>query len=351
MTLVTGSGVLHRMIRRPDADTPDVPLTASRAVRLAVARAAQTHLSMKLTVDTVTETALSLDDLLADLEDDLLLLGLTRDGAVTGLIACDAGLVSATIEMMTTGRVTAAPPDNPRVTRTEGTLVQPLLRHMLDEMEETTIRTALDGWIRTVGLGSRFDNARAAGFALADLTYRLLRLSLDCGQPERRGVLLLALPVLTSAQPQTAPDGPAPDWHDRFRAAVMAAPARLDAVLHRMKVPLSQLTGMEVGTCLPLTGCTVGMVRLVDPNGCTVARGRLGQVAGQIAVRIQAEADTIPMTDMDGGAEPARQMRTRAGDALAPQFDPHAEEDIDWSADPLPLPIDPAFGEGATDEV
>ncbi|MBU2358739.1 MAG: FliM/FliN family flagellar motor switch protein [Alphaproteobacteria bacterium] len=339
MTLVTGSGVLHRMTRHPEAETPDVPLTASRAVRLAVARAAQTHLALKLTVGSVAEQALSLDALLADMDDDLLLMGLTRDGAVCGIMACDAGLVSATIEMMTTGRVTVNPPDGPRVTRTEGTLVLPLLRHILDEMEETTIRTVLDGWARTLGLGARFENTRAAGFALTEQTYRLLRLSLDCGLPERQGTLLLALPVQTAAPPQTTAAAPAPtqDWQDQFRAAVLSAPARLDAVLHRMKVPLSTLTGMEVGMCLPLNGCTVGMVRLVDPNGNTVARGRLGQIAGQIAVRIQDEADTIPMTDMDGAPEAGRHLRTRASDEAAMQFDADAVEDVDWSADPLSL--------------
>ena len=341
--MATGTGVLQRMTRRQQPDAPDVPLTASRAVRLAVARAAQTSAGLKLTVGSVAEQALPLDPLLEECNDDLLLVALTRDGAACGLIACDSGFVSALIEVMTTGRVSAAVVEDRRVTRTEGALVQPVLRAILDELDETTARTALDGWTRLVGLGQRFETCRAAGFALSDRTYRLMRITVDCGAPDRQGTVLLALPLQASALPQaqiSAPEVPAVDWQREFRAAVMAAPARLDAVLHRMKVPLATLNRLDVGQTLPLLGCTVGMVRLVDPGGRTVARGRLGQIAGQIAVRIQAEADVLPMTDMAGAdTAPARRLRTRASDQGAPQFDPDGADANGWPAGPLSISL------------
>lgn len=343
MTLATGSGVLHRMTQRQQPDAPDVPLTASRAVRLAVARAAQTSIGLKITVDSVGEQAQALDPLLAAFDDDLLLLALTRDGAICGLIACDQGLVAAVIEVMTTGKISNAAPEARRVTRTEGTLVQPILRAILDELDDTTARTSLDGWTRFVGLGQRFDTCRAASFALTDRSYRLMSMTLDCGAPDRPGRLLLALPLQSTALPlaQAVPhDAPVVDWHTQFRAAVMDAPARLDAVLHRMKLPLSVLTSLQVGDCVPLTACTVGMVRLVDPNGRTVARGRLGQIAGQIAVRIQAEADVIPMTDMTGHDDDgARALRTRASDIAAPQFSMDDVDAVGWPSDPLPVSL------------
>lgn len=346
MTAATGTGVLHRMTQRQQPDAPDVPLTASRAVRLALARAAQTSIGMTVTVGSVGEQALFLDPLLEECNDDMLLLALTRDGGICGLMACDAALVSAMIEVMTTGKITDTVPDNRRVTRTEGTLVQPILRAILDELDETTARTSLDSWTRFVGIGPRFETCRAASFALSERIYRLMRITLDCGAPDRQGTLLLALPLQASAQPLmpvAVADVPVADWHSQFRAAVMAAPARLDAVLHRMKVPLSTMTALEVGDCLPLTGCTVGMVRLVDPNGRTVARGRLGQIAGQIAVRIQDAADVIPMTDMDqaanDGMDRPANMRTRASDMVAPQFGIDEADAVDWSADKLPLSL------------
>lgn len=324
MTMEEAKGVLHRMTQRQQPDAPDVPLTASRAVRLAVARGADLSVGLTLTVGSVGEQALPLDAMLEELNDELLLTALTRNGEIVGIFGCDAGFVGAAIEVMTTGKVAAAAVDSRTITRTEGILVQPVLRKMLDELNITTARTALDGWTAAVALGTRFENLRAVGFALGDQTYRMIRMTLDCGAPDRQGELVLALPLQPSALPAAQhpqPRKPVLDWHTSFRAAVMGAPARLDAVLHKMHVPLGTLTRLEVGQVLPLNGCTVGMVRLVAPDGHTVARGRLGQIAGQIAVRIQP-ADTIEMTEMGGESVPvdAPRGRTRASDLNAPQI-------------------------------
>jgi two-component sensor histidine kinase len=134
MTTATGSGVLQRMTQRQQPDAPDVPLTASRAVRLALARGAQTSIGLPVTVGSVAEQALPLDELLAEFTDELLLISLTRDGAICGILACDAGLVAAAIEVMTTGKISAGAPDTRAITKTEGTLLQPLLRALLDEV-------------------------------------------------------------------------------------------------------------------------------------------------------------------------------------------------------------------------
>jgi flagellar motor switch protein FliM len=97
MTTATGTGVLQRMVPRQQLDAPDVPLTASRAVRLALARCAQTSTGLPINVGSVAEQALPLDVLLTEASDDLLLLLLllssTRDGAICGLLACDAVFV------------------------------------------------------------------------------------------------------------------------------------------------------------------------------------------------------------------------------------------------------------------
>jgi flagellar motor switch protein FliM len=106
-----------------------------------------------------------------------------------------------------------------------------------------------------------------------------------------------------------------------------------------MKMPLSTIAGPQVGQVLPLEGCTVSKVRLVDPGGRTLARRRLEPIAGQIAVRIQA-ADIIQMTEMGGenGADlPNRTIRTRTGDGQATQFEADYDADPDWSAAALPL--------------
>ena len=107
MTTATGTGVLQRMVPRQQLDAPDVPLTASRAVRLALARGAQTSTGLLINVGSVAEQALPLDVLLTEASDDLLLLLLlssTRDGAICGLLACDAVFVPPRSRLWKTAR-------------------------------------------------------------------------------------------------------------------------------------------------------------------------------------------------------------------------------------------------------
>ena len=84
-----------------------------------------------------------------------------------------------------------------------------MLYAILDELEEAIARTSLDGWTQLVGLGKRFDSCRAVSFDLTR-TYRVMRMTLDCGGPDRQG-MLLALPLLATALPDKQPirhDGP-----------------------------------------------------------------------------------------------------------------------------------------------
>ena len=64
---------------------------------------------------------------------------------------------------------------------------------------------------------------------------------------------------------------------------VSAAPASLDALLHRFKMHIGAAQSLEVGQVLPLPGCTVNSVRLLAPDGKVVAQAKLGQVGGMRA--------------------------------------------------------------------
>ena len=289
------TSVLRRMARAHQPATPEVPITASRAVRLAMTRAAQNAVGLKLSVLSVGEDTLSLDELVEVLDDDLLMMTLMRRGQVGGLVACDYHFTAATSEIQTLGRLRAAVPEARRITGTDMALAEPVLEQALRELEETTPRTALDGWADGFAIGDRIPEVRRVPFDLSDVIYRLIRVSLDLGVEGREGILLLALPL--QVQAIRRPAETRPDWDKDFKAAVLKAPARLDAVLHKFQMPLSRATTLEVGQVVPLPGCTVGSVRLVAPDGKVVGRARLGQMAGQLAVRLQ-DADDTPLSEM-----------------------------------------------------
>ena len=294
----TGS-ILHRMTAKPEQAAPAVPLTVSRAVRLAVTRAAQTRIALTLQVSSIAESLADLDGVLAELNGGSVILALGEGAgdaaAVSGVVVCDPGLCAAAVEMLTTGRVSPKPVDERAVTRADVALISPFLSGLLEELGETTPRTALDGWVDDIVLGRRLADARATGFVLSEQTYRIVHVAIALAGGERQGSLMLALPTqgaMVAQLPNAPAATPTVDWRTTFQAAVLDAPAALDAVLHQFDLPLAAATSLDVGQILPLHGCTVGTVRLVAPDGRLVARAKLGQVAGQIAVRVE---DARPM--------------------------------------------------------
>lgn len=105
-TLLTiDNGILARMIERRLAGAVDVPLTSTRALRLAVTRAADRSLGMTLTVAKVTEDLKPLDTMMVTLPDEMSFVRLERGGVLVGLIALDVQLRAAANEVQTMGKV------------------------------------------------------------------------------------------------------------------------------------------------------------------------------------------------------------------------------------------------------
>ncbi len=313
------SMILRRMTGRQAGDAAEMPLTSSRAVRLALTKAANDTIGLVLTVIGMGEETQPLDDLLGGLDDNLMLIGLQRDGKLVGLTALDMQLRAAMLEMQTTGRLIAAKAEERPATRTDKSMCDPVLSAFLSAFPTVTVGTEFDGWADGVGLGDRIDSSRAAGLMLADQDYRILRLSIDLGVAERQGQMLIALP-LSKPQPmaETAPSENA-DWATLFQAAVADAPGELDALLHRLKMPLSEAQNLQVGQVLPLLGCTVNSVRLLSQDGQKVAQAKLGQLGGMRAVRVEP-APLPQLHDLSGAARSAMPALATGGETASDQL-------------------------------
>lgn len=286
--LTVDNTILARMTTRPTAGAVEVPLTSTRALRLAVTRAADRSLGMTLTVAKVTEDLKPLDAMVALLPDEMSFVRLERGGGLIGLVALDVQLRAAANEMQTMGRVsTHKAADRPH-TGTDMMLAAPLCDGVLSLLPQTTRGSDLDGWVDDVTLGDPFESLRAASLVMADADYRVMRVTVDLVPDARQGEMIIALPNHQTAAistPEVMTDG---TWNKRMHAAVSQAPATLQAVLHKMHLTLGYVDDLEVGHILPLSGATVGSVRLFAPDDVIVGKARLGQSAGMRAVRIQA---------------------------------------------------------------
>lgn len=352
-----GESVLRRMVGSNAQATPEIPLTASRAMRIALGRAAQVSVGIPIGVSTVTEEHKSLDDMVATLSDDLMLMALNRGDQLYGLCGLDLSLCTTVGEVQTAGGLSPRAPKVRPMTATDLALAQPLVEWLLRELQQTTKGTVLENWCDRLAVGGRIESARRAGLDLADGTFRVMQMGLDISGGAREGSMLLALPSDVSLLPV---EGAAPEitsWADRLRAAVMAAPLSFDAVLHRFPVSLQEITALQPDSLLPLRGCTVGDVQLETLDGRTFAPGRLGQVAGKIAVRLEAKAldELADMPNLSGGegASPGPDMLSMSdiGSDLGPDLGGDLAPDLGFDAGPGDgLPDLPALGDGAEPE-
>lgn len=302
MTAADGTSVLKRMMKATAPAVADVPLTASRAVKLALTRSAEASIGLVLTVEKVSEEAQSLDDLLASLADDMVLLWLDKQGEHAGILALDKDLSSAIVEIRTTSRIREAGAPDRRASAADVALAQPLFAGLFNELNATTSGTVLEGWIDQISAGDRVASVRAASLALPEDRYRHMTVEVDLGVGGRKGVMRLALPNRNDTPRDPVVGLVTTDWAQEMEDTVMEAPAMLEAILHRAHFPLSLLADLKVGQELPLRGCKVSSVKLEALDGTFIGRGRIGQMGGNIAVRLETP-EAIPMLDLgaDGG--------------------------------------------------
>lgn len=290
--MVQAGSVLRRKLGGgAEAAEEAVQASTSRALRLALSRAFEAVCGIGISVLGASDDPAPLEDLCDRLDAVPLLMALSAGQGPEGAAGLDAEARSAIVDVMTTGRVANAAAEARAVTATDAALCAPLLARFVAGLRETAKGSELARQAAGLTVQGQFASARTMGLDLPDRTFRLCRLTLDFGAGERQGEVVLALPMAEEAAPPKDPSaaqGTGGAWATRLSQAVMSAPAQLLAELHRMRLPLAAVETLEVGQVLPLPGTSVASVRLCGPDGGVVARARLGQVAGQRAVRIEA---------------------------------------------------------------
>jgi flagellar motor switch protein FliM len=286
---------LRRMTRSHQPDTGVSPLTSSRAVRLALTKAANDAVGLILTVSSVAEETNALDDTLGALPEGLMLVGLHRDDVLVGLIAVDMQLRAAALEMQTMGALINQIAQDRKPTRTDKAMSDPFLSGFLAAFPDAVVGSPLEGWCDGITQLDAIADVRAAGLILADCPYRTVQMSVDLGVAERQGLLVVILPIVATPEIAGVPEVPDVNWAVEFRNKVNQVPATLTAQLHRFALPISAAQDLQVGQVLPLTGCTVHSVRLISANGRDVGQAKLGQSGGMRAIRME----TAPPPDLD----------------------------------------------------
>jgi len=289
--------VLRRKLRQGEPmAAPAADMSPGRALRLAISRAADRTVGLRLTVFGQSDDVLTLDGVIDELNADQMLISVTSGDDLLGLMAIDPELRACLIEMQTMGNLSAVAAEPRRVTSADAALAAPVADAFLAMLNETAVGTQLAGWASETRVGAPLECPRAAGLVLPDGAYRLVRLSLDFGIGERQGELCLALPEHRHPRAVPKDDPGNVGWRDTFHDQVLGAQANLNAVLHKMRMPMAQVENLVLGQVIPLSGTRVTSIKLVGPDGRVITTARLGKMAGQRAVRVETgHADMLDM--------------------------------------------------------
>ncbi|WP_157770182.1 flagellar motor switch protein FliM [Ruegeria marisrubri] len=306
--------VLARKLRLERDRTEESPRSLLRALRLGLARGASEVMNLKASVIGARQSCREQDDLPQVLADGQLYLVLSSPEGARAAACIDPDCVCAIIQQQTTGQVTPGQTESRKYTETDAAMVAPLLEgalsRALDLVEAAEDRCCLSG----LEYVARVDDPRGVSLVLDQERYRVCDLTVDFAGGQRQGSITLVLPECAAPEaPQADPVSSRPRRLDQASAVIRA---ELTAVIAQLQIPLSALSELGVGDRLPLSGNSLGRVRLLTIEGHAVSTGQLGQCDGMRAVRLRENPPELGATRSISGS--FRQLEAATTDKDAP---------------------------------
>lgn len=230
-----------------------------------------------------------------------------------GVVAVSAALLTSVIEMQSMGRVSPHPPRDRRPTRTDASICADFINSALAELSTELGHLGSDLAVAAFRFASFVEDPKPLELMMEDVLYRSYQLEVRVGQAgQREGSFTAFLPgdapakaVAQSPEGRSDPAPAAPDSRD-LAGAVRAAPISLNAILCRRQISLKELRALAPGTLISLPHDAMQLTRLEAHGGQLVARGKLGVLHGNHAIRIAATGartdHSAALTDGPGDA-------------------------------------------------
>ncbi|SDY41486.1 flagellar motor switch protein FliM [Citreimonas salinaria] len=258
-------------------------MSTAKALRRALARTAEDAWSLVLVCSGVQLDLLDQDGVVAALRPDTLLIVLDGPGGAIGLAQVDREILTGVTEIQTIQQVTKMPVDTRPLTHTDAAMMAPLLDGALAEFVENLAENPLRPQFEGYRFGAMLEDPRSASLLLDAAEYRTFHAEVDLALGRRTGTVSLFLPDRVLAAPEDGKPAPGAEPH---REAMLNVPARLDCILSRVRMPLVKAEALKAGDLITLPAAALDGVEIVAANGAVVAGGRLGQMNGARAVRI-----------------------------------------------------------------
>lgn len=265
------------------------------ALKAALPKAAELEMNMRLTVKEAKEGVLETQTMMEGIPEDCLLTILqARDGA-QGLAGFDPQLLAALIEVQTTGQVSSAPAVVRAWTITDGQMCEPFIDRVFDVLELLLDADGRGPWFYGYRFARKVNDRRKLAMTLEETRYLFYACKVELGDGAKTGMMWLALPDSVRHATTGGQVGPEnEDWQSGLRSAVLGSTVQLNAVLHRERVPLSWLMSLQEGQVMNIPGRQLEELVIEDSGARIVGTARLGQAAGQRAIRVTSRGSEPP---------------------------------------------------------
>lgn len=254
-----------------------------KALRRSVARAAADLCDLPLAVLAARQSNRDSDDLAGQLSDKDLLVVLDCPQGRLGAASMDAATVTALIQQQTIGAVIGKAPDERHYTPTDAAMTSEFLERSFAKVVAMLDGHADQALFSGYRFGAQVETVRSLVLGMEADDYRLIELNLDLACGTMQGVMKLILPEPT---PEELQGGPGSDNGPSLGSNLDSIRAELTAVLCKMRVPLQEFAGLQIGDTIPLDAAFLYETDLLTIGGKSVAQGRLGQMNGARAVRL-----------------------------------------------------------------
>ena len=263
---------------------PEVqPMSPAKALTLALAKAAEETIGLVLQVIEVDEERIAMSRLAEEVPENALMTLLEGPENIYGLAVWDRNTVSAIVEQQTTGKVLTLPPEDRAPTATDAVMCSDICNQALRQFESIVAEMADPPDVAGFHAAAQLRETRSLVMAFDDVPYRLYRIRVRLGRGARDGVVFLVFPY-DMPKPKASATETA-EFGDNFQNVVMKSEACLDTVLHRLRMPLADVTALSEGMMLPIPREAISRVEL-RADDRLVSRARLGQINGKRALRL-----------------------------------------------------------------
>ena len=287
-----GESIIRRKVAAVRTEMAEGGPGAGRSWRLALARAARDRLNVTLDVTALTVDRRSLGEVMEMPPWQALIAVLEGPGDALGAIVLSPAVLTGFIEAQTIGRVNAGEVLPRKPTRTDAAMVAGVIDAALTGLEVALAEEADLVWAGGFRYASFLDDPRPLGLILEDAPFKVLRAEISLAGGLRKGEVLLALPAEgRGMRPEEKPGEAAvadhgPAFTQGLAERVVGSLGRLDGVLARLTLPLSEVMGLTEGAVLVLPQAGLDRISLEGLDGRRVAEGRLGQNRGMRAIRL-----------------------------------------------------------------